>query len=71
MRSKERAIAAGCRWLQMQKIWATALLPVACFLLFAASAAAGEESSSIAVEVQNVGDAGGSVETTELEGTDE
>jgi len=79
----------GCRWLQMQKIWATALLPVACFLLFAASAAAagpelslspspvsldkttvGEESNQVSVEVQNLGDSGGSVEGTALEGAD-
>lgn len=30
----------------------------------------GEESNQVAVEVQNLGDAGGSVETTALEGTD-
>jgi len=73
----------------MQKIWATALLPVVFVLLFATSAMAagpalslapspvsfekttvGEESSSLSVEVQNLGDAGGSVETTALEGAD-
>lgn len=73
----------------MRKILATALLPTALVLLFAASAAAagpelslspspvafdkttvGEESAQVSVEVQNIGDSGGSVETSAIEGVD-